>query len=186
MPVPSLESKRLLLAGVSLKDAPSYQKNFADYEVVRHLNTRVPWPYPESGAGDYIENHILPTQEKDRWTWGLFLKSAPTELIGGVELWRATNGENRGFWLGKKYWGQGLMSEAIEVITDFAFQSLGFTVLYFTNARGNLGSRRIKEKTGATFLRIESAEGEFVDPQYTQREIWILKKQDWLNRNLRH
>lgn len=48
----------------------------------------------------------------------------------------------------------------------------------FANAVGNLRSRRVKEKAGATLLRVEPAK--FVDPALTVHEIWELKKFDWL------
>jgi hypothetical protein len=36
----------------------------------------------------------------------LFLKTAPEETIGNVNL-RRGEGENRGFWLAQRFWGQG-------------------------------------------------------------------------------
>lgn len=114
--------------------------------------------------------------------WGIFLKEAPDELIGAVDLWREGKPEHRGFWLGRKYWGQGFMTEAVEPVMDYAFDELGFDVLIFANAVGNIGSRRIKEKTGARLLRVEPAK--FVDPKFTEHEIWELRKEDWKSRNL--
>ena len=60
---------------------------------------------------------------------------------------------------------------------------LGFEVLVFANAVGNLRSRRIKEKTGARLLRTEPAE--FVDPSFKDREIWELSKSEWTAARLR-
>lgn len=175
---PKFTTKRLVLKPVTEDDIPSYEKHFVDYEVIRHLASTVPWPYPENGVHDFVMKHILPKQGKDQWVWGIFLRQSPDELIGVVELWRPGRPENRGFWLGKKFWGQGIMSEAVVPINDFAFTELGFEKLIFANAKGNLGSRRIKEKTGATFIRVEPAS--FVDPIYNEHEIWELTKCDWI------
>ncbi len=177
METPNLQTKRMLLKPITLTDAPSYQKHFSDYEVIRNLHVKVPWPFPQDGAEDYIKNHILPKQGKDRWIWGLFLNEHPGELIGGIELWREGTPENRGFWLGRKNWGKGLMTEAVVSVMNFAFFEAGFNKLIFSNPVGNQGSHRIKEKTGATLLRIET--GAFVDPAFTQREIWELPKEKW-------
>ena len=38
-------------------------------------------------------------------------------------------------------------------------------------------SRRVKEKTGARFVRYTP--GSFVDPIYKEKEIWELSKNDW-------
>jgi RimJ/RimL family protein N-acetyltransferase len=74
------------------------------------------------------------------------------------------------------------MTEATNAVTDHAFNNLGFETLVFSNALGNLRSRRIKEKSGARLIRTEPAK--FVNPDYTQREVWELTKADWDNRNV--
>jgi [ribosomal protein S5]-alanine N-acetyltransferase len=176
VPVPTIATKRLLLKPLSLADIPSYERHFVDYEVIRHLSAVVPWPYPKGGVGEYLQK-VLPLQGISRWSWGLSLKENPTGIIGCVELWRPGTPENRGFWLGRKYWGRGLMGEAVLPILDFAFQDLVFQKLVFTNAVGNERSRRIKEKTGARLIEVRPAK--FVDPTYTEHEIWELEKGEW-------
>lgn len=179
--IPPFETKRLILRAVVESDATAWQRNFDDYEVIRHLSAHVPWPYPKDGVLNFLKSSILPSQGRDRWVWGIFLNDASSELIGVVDLWREGRPEHRGFWLAHKYWGQGLMTEAVEPIMDYAFDELGFDVLVFANAVGNIGSRRIKEKTGARLLRVEPSK--FVDPKYTEHEIWELRKADWKTRN---
>ncbi|TWW09534.1 hypothetical protein E3A20_13400 [Planctomyces bekefii] len=175
--IPTFETNRLLLVPVSLDDVASYQKHFVNYDVNRHLSAQVPWPYPPNGVADFFKNVLLPPQGKDRWSWGIRPKDEPSEVIGCVDLWRHGTPENRGFWLGKKYWGSGYMTESVAPIMDYAFENLGFEKLLFANAVGNVRSRRIKEKTGARLLEIKPAA--FVDPQYTHHEIWELTKSDW-------
>jgi [ribosomal protein S5]-alanine N-acetyltransferase len=174
----ALTTARLQLRGVTMADAPAIQKNFDDYEIIRYLAAIVPWPYPADGARDFL-NSVLPVQGDNRWVWGLFLHSAPAELIGIVDL-RRNKTENRGFWLARRFWDQGLMSEACDAVTDYAFGPLGFERLILCNAAGNARSRRIKEKAGATFLRVEPAK--FVDPALTTHEVWELRRADWLAR----
>lgn len=178
MKIPSFETKRLMLREVKLEDELSYKKNFVDYEVIRHLSSAVPWPYPEDGIRDFILNFILPNQGKDRWMWGVFEIENPSELIGVVDLWRQGRPENRGFWLAKNHWGKGYMIEAVRPVMDYAFNELGFEKLVFANAVGNNASRRIKEKTGAKLIDVKPAK--FVDPNYTEHEIWELTKDDWI------
>lgn len=179
--IPTFETGRLILKEILEKDYIAYQDNFDDYEVIRYLSSAVPWPYPKDGAKKFIKDFIIPNQGKDRWMWGIFLKKKPSELIGVVDLWREEKPENRGFWLGKKYWRQGYMTEAVVPVTRYAFNELGFEKLIFSNAVGNVGSRRVKEKTGAKFLRV--APFEFVDPQFTDCEIWEVSKESWIDSN---
>lgn len=177
MTLPTFCTNRLILKEVGIDDAPAYEKNFVDYEVIRHLGGGVPWPYPINGIVDYINNFILPNQGKDKWVWGIYHKENPGELIGVVDLWRTGRPENRGFWLARKHWGKGIMTEAVVPVMNYAFNELGFEKIVFANAVGNIASRRVKEKTGATLLYVEPAK--FVDPVYTEHEVWELTKENW-------
>ncbi len=174
---PSFETERLILRPPKEADAKSYQRIFADYEIIGHLSKLVPWPYPDDGVITFFRDILFPDLGINRWFWVLALKENPTEAIGGIDLWREGKPEHRGFWLGKPYWGRGLMTEALAPVMQFAFGPAGFEKLLFANAVGNQRSRRIKEKHGARLLRVEP--GEFVDPKYTEREIWELTKAEW-------
>lgn len=176
--IPKFETERLILREIKESDFPAWQKNFVDYEVIRNLSSAVPWPYPENGVKDFYLNVILPTLGKDQWIWGMFLKEQPDELIGCVHLWKEGRPEHRGFWLARKHWNKGIMSEAVAPVMDYAFDILEFPKLVFANAKGNIGSRRIKEKTGAKFIEVKPAK--FIDPKFTEHELWELKKDEWV------
>lgn len=178
MSIVTLETPRLILKQITLEDAPSYQKHFNDYEIIRYLSRSFPWPFPEDGAVKFIENVILAPQNEEIWFWGIFLKSNPQELIGCIALWRKGKPEHRGFWLGRSLWGQGLMTEAAERVTEYAFTEIGFEKLVFSNALGHIQSRRIKEKAGARLISVEPAD--FVDPNFNQQEVWELTKAEWI------
>ena len=70
------------------------------------------------------------------------------------------------------------MTEAIEPVTAYAFKDLNFDRMIFTNAKGNHRSGRIKEKTGARFKGLKPVN--FVDPYYTEAEVWELTKDEYL------
>jgi [ribosomal protein S5]-alanine N-acetyltransferase len=177
MSVPTFETSRLILRELVESDIPAYEKHFVDYEVIRHLASIVPWPYPDGGVREYLSTEVFPKQGSDKWVWAITLKEDPSELIGCVDLWREGRPEHRGFWLGRRFWGKGYMTEAVEPVIDYAFSGLGFEKLVFTNAARNRRSARVKEKTGATFIRREP--GKFVDPQFTEKEIYELTKANW-------
>ena len=64
----------------------------------------------------------------------------------------ASSRDQRGFWLDPEYQGQGLMTEAADRVTDYAFRELGWPYLWLRNAQENHASRRIKEKQGARLV----------------------------------
>lgn len=177
--IPSFNTERLHLRPLTISDIPAYEKHFIDYEVIRYLSSAVPWPYPAGGVEWFLKNLIIPNQGKDRWAWAINLRERPTELIGVIDLFRKGQPENRGFWLGRAFWGKGYMTEAIAPINQFAFETLGFDRLLFSNAVGNTRSRRIKEKTGARFVGYREAQ--FVDPAFKQAETWELTREAYFN-----
>jgi RimJ/RimL family protein N-acetyltransferase len=175
--LPVFETARLILRDITERDAPAYERHFVDYEVIRTMSHIVPWPYPEGGVLEHIRTDVIPRQCKDQWAWAICLRSAPDELIGAIWLKRKGTPSNRGFWLGKKFWGKGIMTEAVKPVTNYAFNVLGFEKLVLANAVGNTPSRRIKERMGAVFLRTEPAT--YVNPRYSEREVWELTKECW-------
>lgn len=173
---PTFFTDRLTLRPTIEADAPAIQQRFADYEVIRWLSRGVPWPYPEGAALQFIREQILPNQGRDRWTWSLHLHDEEG-AIGVVDLWREGRPEHRGFWLGRAFWGLGLMTEALAPITDYAFDALGFEELILNNARDNRRSHNVKAGSGAELIEVRP--GAFVDPSLTEAEIWRLTKAAW-------
>ena len=176
MKVQTLETKHLILKELTLEHEADYFEGFVDYEVIRHMNGLVPWPYPEDGVREFLESKVLPHQGKTIWQWGIFLQDNPDKLIGSITI-RKSDVDNRGFWLAKPYWGKGYMTEAAEAVTTYAFEALRFNILRFTNARWNIRSRRIKEKLGARLVKVIPMDA--VDPSYTEAEHWELSKEEW-------
>lgn len=159
MKTPALETDRLILRPTQLSDAPAIQKNFNNWEIIRHLNASIPWPYPDDGAETFIKNVVIPkTNDGKEHFWVLVLKNDLAQnAIGCISFGidRYTNEEqgNRGFWLAEPYWGQGLMTEAVESLNDYVFNDLKIDSYIVVNAIDNIASRRVKEKTNAHFLR---------------------------------
>ncbi len=50
------------------------------------------------------------------------LKTFPRKFVGLIGVEAAGEGARLGFWLGRPYWGAGLMSEAVEAVTDAFFR----------------------------------------------------------------
>lgn len=177
---PTLVTERLILRPLALEDADAIQEQFAHWEVVRYLNALVPWPYPDDGARNYLQQLALPAMARgEEWHWSICLKSAPEQMIGNINLTDEQD-DNRGFWLGPQWQGQGFMSEASAAVTDYWFNVLKRPVLRAPKAAPNLGSRRISERTGMRLIRTD--EGEFVAGTFP-REIWEITREEWLKSN---
>ncbi len=53
-----------------------------------------------------------------------------------------------GYWIGKPFWGQGLIPEAAKALIDHAFYNLGMTTIWCGYYDGNTKSKRVQEKLG--------------------------------------
>lgn len=87
---------------------------------------------------------------------------------------------NRGFWIGLQWQRQGLMSEAVDAVTGYWFDVLGFPVLRAPKAIANAGSRRISEKQGMRVIAVE--EKDYVSGRLPT-EIWEITAEEWHTRH---
>ena len=180
MTTPPLETARLWLRPLQLEDAAQTQILFPHWEVVKHLHSLIPWPYPPGGARQFYEHVELPAMARgEHWTWSLRLKTDPDQLIGSISLMRGEY-ENRGFWLGLPWHGQGLMTEASGAVTDYWFTVLGFKVLRVPKAIANTASRRVSEKQGMRV--IATGERDYVCGRLPA-ETWEITADEWRARH---
>ncbi|KIQ33770.1 GNAT family N-acetyltransferase [Pseudomonas viridiflava] len=176
---PTLQTERLLLTPLQLADAPAMQQLFPQWEIVRFLNNRVPWPYPEDGALRYIQDVALPASEQGtQWHWMIRLHTAPNDIIGSISL-MTTPGNNRGFWLHPDWQGNGYMQEACVVINAFWFETLGQPVMQVPKAAPNGGSRRVSMKEGMRL--VSTGESDYVSGRFAE-EIWEMTREEWVGR----
>jgi len=180
-PTPVLITERLVLRPLTLADAPAIQRIFPQWTVVRRLHAAIPWPYPDDGALTNVMECLEARARGEKFYWAITLKDTPQALIGRIDLW-PDDGEHqdmRGFWLDPDHQGYGLMTEAADRVTAFAFEDLGWPRLYLSNAEANRASHRIKEKQGARIIDRSPR-------QYMEGEgigvTWVLERQSWLER----
>lgn len=179
---PELETARLSLRPLRLADAEQTQRLFPEWEIVKFLNAKVPWPFPADGVFAFYRDVSMPAIERGvEWHWTLRLKQAPKQIIGAISLHEHAF-VNRGFWLGLPWHGQGLMTEAVVAANDFWFEVLGFDVLCAPKAVANVASRRISEKTGMRIVRTE--ERDYVSGRLIS-EIWEMTADEWRKNRMR-
>lgn len=110
--MPTLNTPRFTLTPLQLGDAPAIQQLFPHWEVVRYLDSREPWPYPQDGALVYLRDVALPAMAEGReWHWMIRTRAQPEHSIGSISLYDQP-GNHRGFWLAPQWQGHGYMREA--------------------------------------------------------------------------
>lgn len=118
------------------------------------------WP-PHTSVEDSL--NIIRTVFAAPETYAVELKQTgePVGSIGimfGDGLHSAEMQENEaeiGYWIGKPYWGQGLIPEAVRRLIKRCFEDLGITAVWCGYYDGNTKSRRVMEKCGFRFHHTE-------------------------------
>lgn len=180
MPIPTLHTERLLLKPLEAGDAPQIQQRYPHWEIVRYMVSSVPWPYPDNGAEQYVNNVALPDIAKGiAWFWTLRQRAAVDSLMGLICLYDVED-NNRGFWLAPEYQRQGYMREASLAVTDYWFNTLNKPVLRAPKAALNQRSQRISEQSGMRRIRTEKKA--YVSG-VLDSEVWEITRDEW---NARH
>ncbi len=83
-----------------------------------------------------------------------------------------------GYWIGKPYWGKGLIPEATEALLSRSFNELGLNAVWCGYYEGNLKSKRVCEKCGFKF---HHSNYDIVSPLGDKRteHLCIMTKEDY-------
>ena len=143
-----LQTKRLILRPWSENDAEELYKYASDPEV----GPPAGWP-PHTSVENSRE--IIRTVLSAPETYAVCLKENG-KPIGSVGLHRNDLAERDdeyelGYWIGKPFWGQGLIPEASRELLRYAFEDLGMNRIWCGYYDGNEKSRRVQEKLGFVF-----------------------------------
>ncbi len=131
-----------------LSDAERLAQLANNYEIARFLTNRFPHPYTVEHAKEFIE-----TFQKDK-PCQRFAVTVNDELIGGcgINLQEDIfiNNAELGYWIGEEYQKKGYMSQALQLISDYAFANFPITRLFCRIYGNNPASMRVAEKVGFT------------------------------------
>jgi ribosomal-protein-alanine N-acetyltransferase len=116
----------------------------------------------------------------------LFAKDRGREvLVGGLTISnvrrRAAQFATLGYWMGQRYAGQGLMSEAVGVLLPYYFDTLALHRLQAAFLPHNQASRRVLEKNG--FREEGYAENYLqIDGRWADHVLFALTRERWEGR----
>ena len=147
--IPNLETERLRLRQLSLKDETLIQKYASDRKIA-DTTISIPHPYPDDGAKQYIQQKIA--EFTTGYSITLAIESKLKHKLIGVIGLRDIDSEHSlaelSFWLAAQVWGKGYMSEAIKPVIDFGFKTLSLNRIYAYHMVRNPASGRILQKNG--------------------------------------
>lgn len=151
--LPSIETERLWLREIKESDLDEWSELIhGDPDVMTYMPARD--ESPRDRAQRKFEFHAKTWAEHDYGGW-LVTSKDTRELMGDCYLEPdAGSGElELGYALARRYWGQGISSEAANAVARFAFERGGVDRLLGVVMPDNVGSWRVLEKVGFVFLR---------------------------------
>lgn len=126
-------------------DAGDLVRHANDEQVSRSLSDRFPFPYTEAdaqaflGAPPKLPALVMAIEVDGSAVGGIGLNP-------GEDLQRI--GAQLGYWLGRPFWGRGLMSRIVPQWCRHAFSRFGYERLQASVLSNNPASARVLEKSG--------------------------------------
>lgn len=130
-------------------DAGSLKKHADNKKIAMFLRDRFPSPYTIDDAVYWVN---LVQNRQPVTNFAIVVDGAACGDIS-VELMDDINRMTAeiGFWLGEDYWGRGIVTHAVELVTRYVFENLPVIRIEAYVHHKNLASMRVLEKAG--FLR---------------------------------
>ena len=142
---------RLILRRFTVEDADNMYERWAkDPEVTKYLT----WPTHESAevTRELLTKWVNDYQEPDFFNWAIELKGVGIiGSIGTSSCQMETISTEVGYCIGRAYWGQGIMTEALTAVLDYLFDQVGFRRVSAKHDVMNPGSGRVMKKAGMVY-----------------------------------
>ncbi len=133
-----------MLRPLAAADASRIAALIGDWEVARWL-AMPPYPYVLRDAEEFIASATPAAQPEGCRRDAIEIDG---QLAGIVSIDRRSVGYNLGFWLGRPFWGNGVMTRAATTLTRDFFAKPGDTALNSGYFSGNERSWSIQRRLG--------------------------------------
>ena len=174
-PFPILHSNRLSFRQISQSDISEIFFLRSDSRTMQFMDSAP--AKDENDALHYITRANAATVLNEGITWGITLKGK-NKIIGYIGFWNMKAAHFRieiGYMLHPDYWRQGLMSEALQTIIDYAFNETDLHSIEANVGVKNTPSMRLLEKNG--FVKeAHFKENYFYDGNFLDSVIYCLVK----------
>ncbi len=144
-----LKGERVVLRDMLRKDAAAIFEHLKSRDMKKYT-TQIPHPYTKQHALKFLGTSASKAGKGEALHFAITLRGDDA-LVGCISLEKISR-ENRnaelGYWLAKGFWGKGLMTEAVALVADYAFNKIKLHKLYASAFEENIASRMVLEKSG--------------------------------------
>ena len=128
-----------------LSDLRSLVEHANNNNIAKWLTNQFPNPYTEDDGIAFIESAITDKAK-------IFAIEVNGEAAGAIGIFPQSDIHEKsaeiGYWLSEKHWGNGIISRAIEDITDYGFKTFDIIRIFARPFSSNKRSHRVLEKAG--------------------------------------
>ncbi|MCP6758913.1 MAG: GNAT family N-acetyltransferase [Fischerella sp. CENA71] len=161
-----------------MQDAVDMYEYASDPEIA-NLGLWLPFHSIEDSLKDLTE--VIEGYDKGEiFAWAIELKNA-NKMIGRIGLGDYSLKNARaelGYASNRRYWGKGLMTEAVKQIIDFSFINLAMNRIEAVCLPENVASIRVLEKVGMQFEGVKR-EYTFVRGKFDDLNLYSILKREW-------
>ncbi len=178
--IPTLHTERLTLRPLSVLDAD----DMFEYARTPYVGPLAGWePHKTvSETINVITNLITPRSPYDLGVWAI-IDNNTSKMIGTIELYNHSPlfKAELGYALSPKYWGLGIVPEAVNEVVAYAFEFLALKRLEVGLFLDNIQSKRVCEKTGFTFEGVSRNGYIRYDGKILDKANYAMTKEDYFN-----
>jgi len=140
-----IKTKRFILRPYGKSDEKSLVENINDWKVTQFMSN-IPYPYTLKDARKWIKKCIKNTKKTNK-TRIDFAVDINGEIVGGIDLHNIEKHKAEiGYWLTRKLWNKGIMTEALRIMTNYGFNELKLKRISATVDPKNKSSIFVLEK----------------------------------------
>jgi len=149
--IPLLKTKRILLRPFTISDVPELLVLMKDKEI-SDRTLYIPYPYTEENAVDWIAAQSTDLEEQNGVVFAV-TNLSDGELMGAVGLTFIPkyNQAEMGYWIGKKFWNKGYISEAAAKVLEYAFEEVNLKRVHAHYIITNPASGKVMEHIGMKY-----------------------------------
>lgn len=149
----------------NINDLDSLVKNANNPNIAKFMTDGFPHPYTKEKGISFIEMatkdnpiHIFAIDVDGKAVGGIGIHPQQDIMKKNAEL---------GYWLGEEYWSNGIVSNAIKQMINFAFITYDINRVFARPFGTNMASQKVLEKCGfkleARFEKVILKNGEYLD-----------------------
>lgn len=150
-----IETDRLLLRRFTKADAQAVYTNYASDDLATKYLT---WPSHQdvSVTEAILDTWVEGYGDLSQYKWAITLKRNPSEALGDITAsipheFEKIDACEIGYVLSPKYWGQGIMTEALKAVAEYLLTQVDFNRLEALFDVDNVGSGRVMAKAGLKY-----------------------------------